>query len=352
MAGGPPLLDLIRAVLRSLPNDNELADRLVDLAAAIAPEIGRDFFRSKLAAGDHGALPELGRLGDTETLIAYIDEHGGSLAAATEPSELKQITDAIGSLKEVLREPVIAALLSRFPSASVPLLPAATSADVDRPELQTAALNSIRQSKSAAELANAVRYLAKVAPSELWPALTAESRIDGLADWLAKADSFDWVTVAQELPRPSDGELPSAAWRLAVSRRLLLTLDEGAHLSENVEAGWMALDENRRVTSHVLAVLARHTDPASAINNLQVIAEGPPPAATLGKLDDIETVFRAYATWLAAVPLRAAAPACLPAAWFGIERLNDANPLVVRAASVLIMAVPEVAARDTCSPSS
>jgi hypothetical protein len=114
----------------------------------------------------------------------------------------------------------------------------------------------------------------------------------------------------------------------------------------------MALDENRRVISHVLAVLARHTDPASALSNLQVIAEGPPPAATLGKLDDIETVFRAYATWLAAVPLRAAAPACLPAAWFGIERLNDANPLVVRAASALIMAGSEVAARDTCSPSS
>jgi hypothetical protein len=347
-AGGQPPPDLAAAVFRSLPNDEELAADIARLAAAIDRSAGRDFFRSRLASGDRGALLELGHLGDAKALAAYIENHAQDLGAAREASDLEQLVGAIGALNETRRKPVITALISQVPSAATRLLPLATSVDVDRPELRTAALDAIRRPTSAGALAAAVGYLARVAPAELWPALTSEPAIGRLTEWLANAERFDWVMVAQEMVEPPHGRLPSDIASLAEARRLLVVYEGGAHLSENALSGWMALDNQRPTASHFLALLARHAEPAVALESLQALAEAPPPAEVLGELRDVETVFRAYATWLAAVPLAARPLDCLPSAWFGVERLDDANPLVVRAAGALVLASPRTASGGPC----
>jgi len=349
--GGPAPANLAATVFRTLPNDGALATEFAGLAAAIDREAGRRFFRERLANGDRDALVSLGELGDGAALAAYVEAHARELGTASGTAGLKRVADAIGALDEDARKPLLSALLALSPPESAVLLPLAASTGMDRPALRAAALGILRQPAGAAELVMALRYLAAVAPAELWSTLADKTAVDGLANWLTTADAFDWVTAAQEFPDPPDGRLPDEAARLAKARLVLVTLDTGAHLRENAAAGWMALDDARRVVNHLLVLAARHADPGLAQGILQAAAEGSGSVAGLNRLGDAETVFRAYTTWLAAMPVRAQPPACLSPTWFGIERLDDANPLVVRVASALVLASPEAAARPACASS-
>jgi hypothetical protein len=347
-AGGPPPRGLAAAVLRSLPNDEALASEFARLAAAIDPGAGRDYFRDRLVAGDRSALLEMGRLDDAEALTAHVKEYAQNFRAVGNPLELKPMIDAVGALDVKRRAPVIAELISHIPSAASRLLPTAAPTGVDLPELRTAALDALRRPRSATTVASAVAYLARIAPAELWITMTTQPAIGGLIEWLANADAFDWTMVAQELEPPS-GRLPDGAGRIAMARRLLVAIDEGAHLPNNAEAGWIVLDNQRRAANHLMALLARHGEPTLALQSLQALAEGTAAIDTLGALGEVETVFRAYTTWLAAVPVLTVPLDCLPPSWFGVGRLDDANPLVVRAASALILARPEAAVAATAA---
>jgi hypothetical protein len=217
-------------------------------------------------------------------------------------------------------------------------------------KLRAAAETELSRPESAAAIANAIRYLGALDPAEPWRVVAQPSVQTPLASFIANADPSDWIIVAQALPfGDTSARVPKEAMALAVSRRIAVVL-RWTDVSEGAaEAGVLLLPENKIVVNYLIAAAARQGEATPAMSSVSTLLQQGGSVTLMPSLPDGPTVFQAYLNWLAAVPLSVLHPECIGRDMITADRLVDANPLVVRAAAAVALAVPRAVAKGACA---
>jgi hypothetical protein len=350
-AGGRPMPLVAKAVLAALPNDEQVAAEIAEDAASLSVEDGIRYFRDRLTHGVEGALESLARLGDEDTIRNYAREAARKAVSTSEiPKPLIAAIKAttVASDRRILLE----LLLNTWPGSLAALLPLSTEDRIDHPKLRVEAETVLSRSRSAPILAKAVGYLGAVDSAGLWRVVAGPAVHASLGAFLTDAEPSDWLMVAQSFPFDDRHDsVPIGAMSLAETRRIAVILKWGDVSEEAAEAGVLLLPEDKIVVNYLIAIATRQGEAARALTSISTLMQSNGSVVLLPSLADGSTVFQSYLNWLAATPLGVSQAECIGQNIFTADRLIDANPVVVRAAAAIALAVPVAAAKGVCASS-
>ncbi|MEM8971034.1 MAG: hypothetical protein AAGD43_03075 [Pseudomonadota bacterium] len=347
-AGNPARPGLASTIFQHLPVDEKLADQLTDLAIGIDPETSGRILRKKLENGDWAALKKLGQLGDGKAILEHIKRRSRKPQDFLKARDYELVLAAVDNLPRDAARSVVVELIKLMPQIPDALLKTVLEKNIVLPEIRMWADRVINLTSNKLHQSYAIRYLSKVAPESLHVVLENDKTVENLSIWLSSVEVFDWVGFSQDIMAADIPNLSDKFAKLASRRRIVLTLTTGAHRANNFKAGWFALSSNRQATSHLLAVLAKRGPPRVALDLLAAMMQEQRNVESLGEVRNPLASFQVVVTWLASGVARTMDLRCIPTGLFGVERLNDKNHLVVRAASHLVLANTKAAANGNC----
>lgn len=334
-------------VCRSVPADESKRGSFYRALALHGTAQGVTCLRSQLAR-DIGVLPFLGDADDAETLIGLLASaiRAGDASAAFEegrhdaPVNLAGLTEAAARLQAGGRAQFVAAALQVQPAVDPALLwPLASQPAIADQRLITAASVSITEAKYPVRIAAAITYLSALSrTADIWRAI--DSGANDFVALMSRADSFDWLRIAQALPPPPAGAGLSALDAAVQERHVLLAL-ESSQASPSAVLNDRLMGIRGTWFGNPLCRLLASAARRRSADALRAARDAPIPVDVIGVLPDSRGAFKAYSGWLLAEVLASLPSEDRPyldrravSGW-----ISDSDPVAARVMAGLTLAV-------------